>query len=386
MENLLDGGWSTVAHPEDLDRTAQKWQAALVTGEPYGCEVRTRTASGSYRWCLSRAVPLRDELGKIVKWFGTNTDIDERKKAEEKLQESEAYLAEAQRLSYTGSWAWIPATGDIRYWSEECYRVLGFDPHSGKPRFETFFQRIHPDDQAKVRETAETAGREKAEFELDYRIVHPGSVRWITPIINQPVPNAPGAPETGEYGLGDMQPTFFISPRKPGKLIWGVRPVFQLPTATNRYLGPAKLGAAPSIVALTQPGHWTLGVLANNVWSVAGSGSRPDVNQFLTQYFINYNLQKGWFIGLAPIITANWEASHGNVWTVPVGGGIGRITKFGAQPVSLLAQFYGNAVHPANAPSWTMRLQISFLFPKLSKEQKTMMLQKELKQLEQPAK
>ena len=211
-------------------------------------------------------------------------------------------------------------------------------------------------------------------------------VRWITPIIYQPVPNAPGTPETGEYGLGDMQPTFFITPKKPGKLIWGVGPIFQLPTATNTYLGQGKLGIGPSIVALTQPGHWTLGGLANNVWSVAGSGSRPDVNQFLTQCFINYNLQKGWFIGMAPIITANWEASHGNVWTVPFGGGIGRVTKFGAQPVSLLAQFYGNAVHPANAPSWTMRLQISFLFPKLSKEQKKMMLGKELKQLEQEPK
>ncbi len=208
-------------------------------------------------------------------------------------------------------------------------------------------------------------------------------VRWITPIIYQPAPNAPGTPETGEYGLGDMEPTFFISPRKPGKLIWGVGPVFQLPTATNRYLGQGKLGTGPSIVALTQPGHWTLGVLANNVWSVAGSGSRPEVNQFLTQYFINYNLQKGWFIGLAPVITANWEASRGNVLTVPFGGGIGRIMKLGAQPVSLVAQFYGNAVHPANTPSWTMRLQISFLFPKLSKEQKKMMLENNLKQLEQ---
>src|SRR5216683_3011999 len=174
MEDCLDAGGSTVAYPEDLDRTAQKWQAALATGEPYECEVRTRTASGSYRWCLSRAVPLRDEVGKIVKWYGTNTDIDERKKAEDKLRESEAYLAEAQRLSHTGSWAWIPATGDIRYWSEECYRVLGFDAHGGKPRFETLFQRIHPDDQAKFRETAETALGMKADFEQDYRIVHPG--------------------------------------------------------------------------------------------------------------------------------------------------------------------------------------------------------------------
>src|SRR6266849_6200135 len=208
-------------------------------------------------------------------------------------------------------------------------------------------------------------------------------VRWITPIIYQPVPNAPGTPETGEYGLGDMEPSFFISPKHAGKLIWGVGPVFQLPTATNTYLGQGKLGIGPSTVVLTQPGHWTLGVLANNVWSVAGSGRRPDVNQFLMQSFITYNLQKGWYISLAPIITANWKASRGNVWTVPFGGGIGRITKFGAQPVSLLAQFYGNAVHPANTPAWTMRLQISFLFPKLSKEQKKKMLEKTLKQLEQ---
>jgi len=208
-------------------------------------------------------------------------------------------------------------------------------------------------------------------------------LRWITPIIYQPVPNAPGTPETGEYGLGDMEPTFFISPKKPGKLIWGVGPVLQLPAATNTFLGQGKLGIGPSTVVLTQPGHWTLGLLENNVWSVAGSGSRPAVNQFLMQYFINYNLKKGWFIGVSPIITANWEASRGNVWTVPFGGGIGRIMKFGAQPVSLLAQFYGNAVHPANTPSWTMRLQISFLFPKLSKEQETKMLEKKLKQLAQ---
>src|SRR5260370_19623196 len=207
-------------------------------------------------------------------------------------------------------------------------------------------------------------------------------VRWISPIIYQPVPNAPGTPETGDYGLGDMVPTFFISPKKPGKLIWGVGPVCQWTTATNRYLGQGKLGLGPSIVVLTQPGHWALGVLANNGWSVAGSGSRPHVNQFLMQCFINYNLQKGWFIGLAPIITANWEASRGNVWTVPFGGGIGRITKLGAQPVSLLAQFYGNAVHPANTPAWTMRLQISFLFPKLSKEQQEMLMEKKLQQLE----
>jgi PAS domain S-box-containing protein len=111
----------------------------------------------------------------------------ERKRGEEGLRQSEAYLAEAQRLSHTGSWAWIPATGEIRYWSEECYRVLGFDPHGGHPRFETFFQRIHPADQARTTEKLERARREKAEFELDYRIVHPGGEIRDIHVVGRPV-------------------------------------------------------------------------------------------------------------------------------------------------------------------------------------------------------
>jgi PAS domain S-box-containing protein len=104
----------------------------------------------------------------------------QRKLAETARRESEAYLAEAQRLSHTGSWAWAPATGETRYWSEETYRVLGFDPDAGPPRFETFFQRLCSEDQKRVRELFENAIREKAEFETDYRIVHPsGAIKNI---------------------------------------------------------------------------------------------------------------------------------------------------------------------------------------------------------------
>ena len=108
--------------------------------------------------------------------------------------------------------------------------------------------------------------------------------RTILPIVWQPYPSASTG---GEYGLGDLNPSFFLSPGKPGKLIWGVGPALVIPTATNTILGQGKFSIGPSIVLLTQPGHWTLGVLANNVWSVAGDGSRPAVNQFLLQYFIN---------------------------------------------------------------------------------------------------
>jgi hypothetical protein len=206
-------------------------------------------------------------------------------------------------------------------------------------------------------------------------------VRWITPIIYQPLgvtepppPTGPdfafGAnatpaaePNQGVYGFGDMQPAFFFSPKK-GKVIWGVGPQLLLPTATRTgILGQGKFGIGPTAVVLVQPGKWTLGFLVNNVWSVAGHNDLPDVNQFLFQYFINYNLQKGYYLTWQPTITANWEMTNGGRWIVPLGGGIGRIMKLGAQPVNLGLQFYGNAVHPPGGSSWTMRLSIAFLFP-----------------------
>jgi hypothetical protein len=204
--------------------------------------------------------------------------------------------------------------------------------------------------------------------------------RIIQPIVWQPYPNQTTG---GEYGLGDMNPSFFLSPAKPGKLIWGVGPALVIPTATNDILGQGKLSLGPSIVLLTQPPHWTLGVLVNNVWSVAGSGSRPSVNQMLLQYFINYNLKHGWYTTIQPIITANWQASNSNVWTVPFGGGIGRIMKLGFQPVNLQAQFYGNAVYPKGTSPWSMRLQIAFLFPKLSPAEKKMLLEQQLKKMDE---
>jgi hypothetical protein len=185
--------------------------------------------------------------------------------------------------------------------------------------------------------------------------------RVITPIVSQPYPTQPTG---GVFGFGDMNPTFFLSPAKSGKLIWGMGPTLVLPTATSDFLGQGKFSMGPSIVLLVQPGKWTFGALVNNVWSVAGSGSRPAVNQMLLQYFVNYNLKKGWYLTFPPIMTANWEASSGQQWVVPLGGGVGRIMRLGMQPVNLSLQFYGNAVHPDNASPWGMKMQVAFLFPK----------------------
>jgi hypothetical protein len=205
--------------------------------------------------------------------------------------------------------------------------------------------------------------------------------RIITPIIYQPTTGEPV--NQGAYGFGDLNPSFFLSPAKPHKIIWGVGTAVVLPTATNPVLGQGKWSMGPSLVVLAQPGKWTIGGLVNNVFSFAGQSSRANVNQMLFQYFINYNLQKGWFITWQPTLTANWEATNGGRWVVPFGGGVGRVTKLGFQPVSITAQMYGNAIHPPGASPWGMRLQITFLFPKLTQEQQMMVLKKRLGQMEQ---
>ncbi len=214
-------------------------------------------------------------------------------------------------------------------------------------------------------------------------------VRWITPVIYQPLPvpqvSGPPTQSTGVYGLGDMNPSFFLVPKK-SKIIWGIGPTVVLPTATNTtFLGQGKLSLGPSVVVLVQPPHWTIGFLANNIWSVAGHSNidKPAVNQFLFQWFVNYNMKKGWYVTTAPIVTADWRQSGDNRWTVPFGGGIGRIMKLGFQPVNITAQFYGNAVHPPGASSWNLRLQFVLLFPKLTKEQEKGLLEQKLKKLNQ---
>lgn len=201
--------------------------------------------------------------------------------------------------------------------------------------------------------------------------------RVIQPIVWQPYAQQNTG---GEFGFGDMNPTFFFSPAHAGKLIYGVGPAFALPSATSSVTGQGKFSIGPSVVVLVQPGKWTVGVLVNNLFSVAGPSSRPDVNQMLLQWFVNYNLKKGYYLASGPIVTANWnstgsfdastgnDTTGGNVWVVPFGGGIGQVRKLGFQPINWTVQFYGNAVHPQNASPWSFRLQIALLYPKIPKK------------------
>jgi opacity protein-like surface antigen len=183
--------------------------------------------------------------------------------------------------------------------------------------------------------------------------------RTIVPVISQPDPIF----DSNTNGIGDITQSLFLSPVHSGALIWGAGPVFTVPSATDPILGTGKVLLGPTVVLLTTPGHWVIGVLANNQWSVGGNPLRPPVNQFLAQPFINYNMAHGWFLTTSPIITANWLAAPGQQWVVPVGGGFGRVFKMGEQPVNASIAAYYNAINPTGAPNWQLRAQLSLLFP-----------------------
>jgi hypothetical protein len=119
----------------------------------------------------------------------------------------------------------------------------------------------------------------------------------------------------------------------------------------------------PTGVLFYKTGEWTMGAVASNVWSVAGDSDREDVNFFFAQYFVNYNFGRGWALGTAPIVTADWEADSDNTWTIPWGLQVSKLTRFGSRPVNLLIGHYTNSEHPDGSADEQVRLQVNFLFP-----------------------
>jgi formate hydrogenlyase transcriptional activator len=177
-------------HPQDRESMATLIKRILAESVPFDAIKRIVRPDGEIRHIRCVGVLLVDNQN-LKKYVGSAIDVTEHELLTQELRRREADLAEAQRLSQTGSWAWSPEQ-DIRYWSEECYRVLSFDPQDGLPRFEDFLQRLHPDDQPGFRELIQTAIREKAEWEADYRIAHPdGRVRDIH-VVAHPVLSASG--------------------------------------------------------------------------------------------------------------------------------------------------------------------------------------------------
>jgi hypothetical protein len=183
--------------------------------------------------------------------------------------------------------------------------------------------------------------------------------RTIIPVISQPI----GESET-TTGLGDIALSMFFTAANPGKLIWGIGPAFGFPTATDDVLGTSKWTVGPSVLVIIQPEGWTVGTLLQNTWSYAGDENRGDVNLFYSQIFIVKNLPNGWYLNTAPIITANWNASTGNKWTVPIGIGGGKLIRAGKLPINIQVGYYNYVVKPDGGPKWQLRTQIQFILPK----------------------
>src|SRR6476620_6998106 len=186
-------GWRVVYHPDDVDYIVEARNKGIASGEAWESEGRIRSSDGQYRWFLNRAAPLRDGHGNIIKWYGTNTDIEDRKRAEDALRRSEAYLTEAQRLRQTGSFGWNVESGEIR-WSEEAFRIFEYDPNTA-PTINMVIARTHPDDRGFVGRLIERVTRNRDNWEVEHRLLMPdGSVKHVH-VVAHPLGNALGQPE-----------------------------------------------------------------------------------------------------------------------------------------------------------------------------------------------
>jgi PAS domain S-box-containing protein len=179
LEDVCGWRWTESVHPEDVAAIIQKWHAALASGEPFETEARVRRADGSYRAFLHRKLPLRDEHGNIVKWFGSSVDIGDRKCAEQeiaektnKLERSEFYLREGERLAHMGSWSLRP-DGIFDYWSPETFVIFGFDPSNGIPTLKEWLSVLLPQDGDRVHALISRMFSEGVNGDIQYRVDHP---------------------------------------------------------------------------------------------------------------------------------------------------------------------------------------------------------------------
>jgi PAS domain S-box-containing protein len=192
-ERALGWEWQVAVHPQDLPGLLDRWQTMLASGVAEEVEARMRRFDGEYRWFLFRPSPLRNEAGNVVRWYGTNTDIEDRKRAETALQRSEAYLAEAQKLSLTGSFGWKINTGEI-YWSEETYKIMGLE-RMLQPSLDIIMQRIHPDDRTFVQRQLDRAVHGDRNCDYEHRLLMPdGQIKHLH-VLSHLVRDASGSEE-----------------------------------------------------------------------------------------------------------------------------------------------------------------------------------------------
>ncbi len=206
----------------------------------------------------------------------------------------------------------------------------------------------------------------------------PVSDKWrlmniaIVTLANAPggVPGRPGNPDPvpGDtvFGLSDFADAILITPNKARGALWGVGALLGFPTATDGALGSGKWSAGPAVRIAHQSGPWRFALLAGTRWSFAGDEGRADISQLMMRGLVRRRLPNNWFFVYSPIITANWNASSGQKWLVPLGGGIGKRFPFKTTSVNVSFQAYVNAVKPDGAPDTVFR--IAFVVPFVFRE------------------
>ena len=195
-----------------------------------------------------------------------------------------------------------------------------------------------------------------SDFSDDWILIN----RLDIPFLYQPG-RIPG--EKDSFGLGDTTYESFLGPSGERAVYWGIGPAFQIPTATDNQLGSKKWSAGLSGTGNLVKAPVVACIRANHLWSFAGKDDRPDVNLSTLEYFAYFNFGKGWSIGTSPVNTANWEAASSDIWTLPVGGGIGKIIMSGQMPINLKLEAYHYLESPSNTADWTAILSIELLLP-----------------------
>ena len=164
-------------------------------------------------------------------------------------------------------------------------------------------------------------------------------------------------------GIGDINYTAWFAPPVKGSLTWGFGAVTIWPTASSPELGQGKFSIGPSLVFVYGTPGWVAAAIISDWFSVGGDETRPDVNTFYFQYIFTYFLQNKWYLSTAPVNLANWEAEEGQKWTVPLGGGFGKMLSAGKLPLDLQTQVFYNVIRPDGAPEWQLRVQLKIIFP-----------------------
>jgi hypothetical protein len=178
-----------------------------------------------------------------------------------------------------------------------------------------------------------------------------------------PFDNVPGSTDsTRVTGLGDINPQFYFTRAHPASVAWGLGPGFSLPTATNPSTRTGDWAMGPVAAAMWKPNkHFSLGAIVTQLWTIAKDNDGRQIDEFTVQPLLHWHFAHAFTLSSTPTMKAKWQEA--DVWTVPLGGGLSKVTTFGRQPVDLSAEFFRYVTHPTSSGTTELKMTVSFLFP-----------------------